>query len=279
MGCDMNQGSLGRGAQAGSGDRLEAKWETLSVVRSDKVCTITLNRPDVLNAINLTMRRELSEVFEEISPRNDIRCVVLTGAGRAFCAGGDINDMQGGPEAGSDMMRNLSYRWVKALWNLPQLTLASVNGIAAGGGCNMALACDLVIASERASFVQSFLNIGLIPDLSGMFSLPRLLGLHRAKEFTLLGDRVDAQRAAEYGLVTRVVPEAELQAATRALAGRLADRPMRAAAMTKRLLNRSFETPLETMIDYEQATQSFMFATADNAALSAAFLARGKAKG
>lgn len=267
-----------KGTQSGGPDPLEGPWENLRVEISGKVMTVTLNRPDVLNAMNLVMRREMSEVFETVATRNDIRCLVLTGAGRAFCAGGDINDMQGGPEAGSDMMRTLSYRWVKALWNLPQITLASVNGIAAGGGCNMALTCDLVIASERASFVQSFLNIGLIPDLSGMFSLPRLLGLHRAKEFTLLGDRIDAHKAAELGLVTRVVAEGDLAGATRALAERLAERPMRAAMMTKRLLNRSFETSLEAMIEYEQSAQSFMFATADNARLSAAFLARGKEK-
>jgi enoyl-CoA hydratase/carnithine racemase len=265
-------------AAEGVDSRLAEPWETLKVERAGKIVTITLNRPEVLNAMNLAMRRELGDVFEAIAPRNDIRCVVVAGAGRAFCAGGDIRDQQGGPEASNDMMRNLSYRWVRALWNLPQVTLASVNGIAAGGGCNLALACDLVIASAQATFAENFLNIGLVPDLSGMFILPRLVGLHRAKELTLLGDPIDAARAAELGLANRVVPAAELAGASRALAERLAERPMRAAMMTKRLLNRSFETSLEAMMEYEQVTQSFMFATADNVDLSNAFLARSKAK-
>lgn len=259
-------------------DRLGGAWETLKVEMRGKVCTVTLNRPAVLNAMNIPMRQELSALFEEISPRDDIRCVVITGAGRAFCAGGDINDQRGGSEAGNDLMRKLSYRWFRALWNLPQITLASVNGIAAGGGCNMALSCDLVIAADQASFAESFLNIGLIPDMGGMFILPRLVGLHRAKELALLGDRIDAARAYEIGIANRVVPGDELAGATAALAERLAERPARAAMMTKRLLNRSFETSLEAMIENEQTTQSFMFSTADNAALSAAFLARRKAR-
>jgi len=185
-------------------------YEALDVQTRDGVCTVTLNRPEKFNAMSLPMRRELGDCFHEIAADTDIKVVVLTGAGDAFSAGGDINDFHGRAEEMHTLMGRISHRWFRAFLNLPQPVIAAVNGAAAGGGCNLALACDLVYASESAYFAQTFREIGLVPDLGGAFSLPRLVGLARAKEMALLGERIDARKAAEMNLIDGVFSAEQL---------------------------------------------------------------------
>ena len=242
----------------------ERSWETFLLTLDDGVCTLTLNRPDRLNAMNRAMRRELGDCFLEMAGLQEVRCLILTGAGRAFSAGGDINDFREGPQKLHDLMGRVSHRWFKALWGLPQPVIAAVNGVAGGGGCNLALACDLIFASEDASFVQTFLKIGLVPDLGGAFLLPRLVGLHKAKELALLGERIDAPAAAALGLVNRLCPADRLMAEAGDAARRLAAGSPSAITLTKRMMNRSFESSMEAVLDQEWMAQSYLFGTPES---------------
>ncbi len=254
-----------------SGERL-GNWETLLVEREDGIATVTLNRPDRLNAMNRPMRKEIGDSLLELARDDQTRVVVITGAGRAFSAGGDHADFRGAtPEVIYDLMRDLVHRWLKALWNLEKPTIAAVNGVAAGGGANLAFACDIVIASDKARFGQAFVNIGLIPDCGGLFTVPREIGLHRAKELAFTGDLLEATEAKELRLINRVVPHDELMVQTMALARRLAAGPARALAMAKALLNRSFESSMDQMLQYEIQAQPLLFGTADHKEGLAAF--------
>src|SRR5215469_1616381 len=182
--------------------------EALRVERSDGVVTITLHRPDKKNAIDAALREELQASFDEISANADDRAVVLTGAGDAFCSGADLTSLapSGDPLGHMRAIGELAL----ALHRLPQPTIAKVNGIAAGAGCNMALGCDLVVASETARFSEIFSRRALSLDFGGSWLLPRLVGLHRAKELAFFGDMISAADARAIGLVNRVVPADEL---------------------------------------------------------------------
>jgi 2-(1,2-epoxy-1,2-dihydrophenyl)acetyl-CoA isomerase len=250
-------------------------FETLGIAFDTGVCTVTLARPDRLNAMNRTMRQELGDCFLAIAQEKAIRSVVLTGEGKAFSAGGDINDFRDGAEDLHDLMRTHSHRWFRAFWTLPQPTVSAVNGVAAGGGANLALGGDFVVASERASFVQTFMKIGLVPDLGGAFLLPRLVGLRRAKELALLGERLSASDAFEMGLVSRLVAPEKLMPTAMNLARRLAAQPPRAVALAKTMLNRSYERSMDETLEAEWLTQSFLFSTEDSIAGVSAFLGKG----
>lgn len=245
-------------------DSLETRFRTLRVERRDGICTVTMNRPDKLNAMNVDMRRELGDCFDAIAQDTGTRVVVLTGSGRAFSAGGDINDFRQSPEDLHRMMQRVSHRWFRAFWNLPQPVIGAINGAAGGGGCNLALACDLIYASHDAYFVNTFLDIGLVPDLGGAFILPRLVGMARAKEMALLGERIPAPRALAMGLVNGVLAPGELMPQVMARAGQLAARSPQAVALAKRMFNRAFESSMEAVLDDELAVQSFLFNTTAN---------------
>jgi 2-(1,2-epoxy-1,2-dihydrophenyl)acetyl-CoA isomerase len=251
-----------------------AQWETLRLSVDDGVAELTLNRPDRLNAMSRTMRRELGDCFLWLQGCEEIRSLIVTGAGSAFCAGGDINDFRATPEELHTLMGRLSHRWFKALWALPQPVVMAVNGIAAGGGANLAVSGDIVVAAETAAFKQTFQKIGLVPDLGGAFLLPRLVGLARAKEMALLGDTIDAAEAWRLGLVNRVVPADRLMAEARGIARRLADLPPKAATLTKRMMNRGFEQSMESILDDEWMAQSFLFGTTASQEGVSAFLGR-----
>lgn len=253
-------------------------FETLHVETRDGICTVTMSRPDKLNAMNFKMRRELGDCFGDIADDTAIRVVILTGAGKAFSAGGDINDFQNSQEDLHTLMGRTSHRWYRALWNLPQPVIAAVNGAAGGGGANLALGCDLVYASEEAYFAQTFLEIGLVPDLGGVFTLPRLVGPARAKEMALLGERVPAAEAERIGLVNAVFAPADLMAQVQRRAEHIAARSASAVTQTKRMINRSFETSMEGVLDQELAVQSFLFGTDASTSGVRRFLA-ARAKG
>lgn len=256
------------------------EFTTLHVRRQDGICTVTMNRPDKLNAMNVDMRRELGDCFLALALDEETRVVVLTGAGRAFSAGGDINDFRQTPHQLHRMMARLSHRWFRAFWNLPQPVIGAVNGAAGGGGCNLALACDLVYASETAYFVNTFLDIGLMPDIGGAFMLPRLVGMARAKEMALLGERIEARMAASMGLVNGVYASEALMDQVMDRAARLATRSPESLCLTKRILNRAFESSMEAVLDEELAGQSFLFTTPENRSGVERFLgSRGRGAG
>jgi enoyl-CoA hydratase/carnithine racemase len=246
--------------------------ETLQVDRADGVVTITLDRPHRKNAVNGPMWAELAEVAGTIIHSSDDRCVVLTGAGGEFCSGADLDPGDAGERPHQlAAMRRINQTF-QALHDLPQPTIAKVDGVAAGAGMNMALCCDLVVASDRARFSEIFARRGLSIDGAGSWVLPRLVGLHKAKELALFADIISAQDALDLGIVNRVVPVDELDAFVGDWARRLAAGPPIALAMTKRMLNRSFEQSFEQALDDEARSQTINFSTADTAEAIGAFL-------
>src|SRR6266851_3298092 len=198
-------------------------YETLIVEKVGAVVTVTLNRPQARNALDLVMRGELVGALDDIESDGSARVVVLTGAGGHFCAGGDVKSMQPGSAAADGRERVVALnRLVMRLVEFPRPVIAMVDGFAVGAGCNLALCCDMIVASDRARFGEVFARIGLVPDGGGSWLLPRVVGLPRAKELIFTADIIDAAEAARIGLVNRVVPVAELETTTRALAEKIA---------------------------------------------------------
>jgi 2-(1,2-epoxy-1,2-dihydrophenyl)acetyl-CoA isomerase len=241
--------------------------ETVRFEVADGVATITLNRPEVLNSIDEPTGQALAEAFRRAAAEPAVRCVVLTGAGRGFCAGQDLKEPQ---DDLAEVIRRRYNAIVRAILACPQPVLASVNGVAAGAGCSFALACDLRIASDRASFVQSFARVGLVPDSGASFFLPRLVGFGRAMELALLAEPVDAARALALGLVNRVVPHDELAAATAEWAGRLAAGPL-GLTLVKQALRFGAVHDLEATLANEAELQGRAGASLDHREARAAF--------
>jgi enoyl-CoA hydratase/carnithine racemase len=246
-------------------------FETLLVDRADGIVTVTLNRPEKKNAANGVMWDELLTTFREIAASTEDRVVVITGAGGAFCSGADVSGMGGRETHGLANMRHIS-DIAMALYRLPQPTIAKVRGVAAGAGMNMALLCDLIVASDNARFSEIFARRGLTIDFGGSWALPRRVGMHRAKELTLLTDIIDAAEADRIGLVNRVVDDADLDKFVDEWAARLAAGPPIALAQSKRLLNNAIGSTLEQALDDEGAAQTVNFSTKDTAEAVSAFL-------
>jgi 2-(1,2-epoxy-1,2-dihydrophenyl)acetyl-CoA isomerase len=247
--------------------------ETLLVDRADGIVTVTLNRPEKKNAANATMWDELLAVFEEVADRDDDRVLVITGAGDAFCSGADLTDVARDQRHGLPRMRHIGDVALR-LHRLAKPTIAKVNGVAAGAGCNLALGCDLVVASDTARFSEIFARRGLSIDFGGSWLLPRLIGLHRAKELAFFADVISAKEAAEIGLVNRLVPAGELDAFVGEWARRLAAAPPLALSMTKTMLNNSFMVSMDQALEDETRSQTVNFSTADLAEAMAAFVAK-----
>jgi 2-(1,2-epoxy-1,2-dihydrophenyl)acetyl-CoA isomerase len=246
---------------------------------ADGVATITLNRPDVLNSFNRPMAALLRETLEQIGTDDSIRAVVLTGAGRGFCAGQDLAEALPAngamPDLG-DIVRESYNPVVRAIRKLEKPVVCAVNGVAAGAGANIAYACDILFASSSASFVQSFAKIGVIPDSGGTFILPRIVGLHRAAVMTMLAEKMSAEQAREWGLVYMVTePEALLETAV-GTAKQLATMPTRAFGLIKRGFNKSLGVDLDEQLDYEEELQREAGASADYTEGVAAFLEKRK---
>ena len=252
--------------------------ETLRVDRAaNGVVTLTLNRPEKKNAINSTMFGELLEVFREVNDSTTDRVLVITGAGDGFCSGADLS------VRGEDKRNPLArLHWVGdialALHRIQKPVIAKVNGVAAGAGMNLALGCDLIVASDTARFSEIFAKRGLSIDFGGSWLLPRLIGMHKAKELALFADIISAKEAAELGLVNRVVPAGQLDAFVADWADRLAAGAPMALAMTKRLLTNSFAVSMDEALEAEGMAQSVNFYTDDTKEAIAAFLEKREPK-
>ncbi len=246
-------------------------FEAIRVARTGGVVTITLDRPERKNALSHAMVGELTEVLRAVIDDAKARVVVVTGAGDAFCSGADLTGLTGEDAAnGLAHMRQI-HRLASLLHEVPQPTIARINGVAAGAGLNLALGCDLTVASTEARFSQIFARRGLSTDFGGAWLLPRLIGLHRAKELALFGEVVPAAEAERLGLVNRVVAPGELDAVVDDWAAGLAAGPPIALSQTKRMLNRSFETSWEAQLDAESTAQAYNFSTQDTAEAMRAF--------
>jgi 2-(1,2-epoxy-1,2-dihydrophenyl)acetyl-CoA isomerase len=257
---------------ADSDDDKTPEYESLRVDRSGGAVTITLDRPAKKNAINGAMWDELSSVVGEIARRSADRVVVFTGAGGDFCSGADLSE----PSEGGHHLARLRRvgDLCLAIARLPQPTIAKVRGVAVGAGLNLALVCDLVVAAEGSRFSEIFAKRGLSLDFGGSWILPRLIGMHRAKELALLAPIIGAAEAAEIGLVNRVLPDADLDAFVDGWVAELVAGPPIALAMTKRMLNNSFNVTLEAALDDEGVSQTVNLGTADNREAIAAFLGK-----
>lgn len=249
-------------------------FETILFSVAQGVARLTLNRPDKLNSFNVKMHGEVREALSRVADEGG-RVLVLGGAGRGFCAGQDLGDRAVAPGgAGVDLGESIENYYkplVLALRNLPMPVIAAVNGVAAGAGANIALACDLVIAARSASFVQSFSKLGLVPDSGGTWFLPRALGNARALGLALLGDKLPAEQAAQWGLIWRCVDDAEFDATVDALARQLAVAPTLGLARIKQAIHESWGRTLEQQLDHERDCQRELGRSQDYAEGVAAF--------
>ncbi|MEM9033236.1 MAG: enoyl-CoA hydratase [Actinomycetota bacterium] len=240
-------------------------------VEDGGIVTVTMNRPHRKNAADATMWVELAETWTEFGSDPDTRVLVMTGAEDAFCAGADLNPQDRGTKHQLQAMHDIT-RTALALHRIPKPTIAKVNGVAAGAGCNIALGCDLIVAGDTARFTEIFAKRGLSVDFGGTWLLPRLVGLHRAKEIAFFGDILSAQEAERLGLVNRVVPGDELDAVVGEWAARLAAGPPLALSMTKRMLNDAVTRSFEDALEAEGVSQTVNFSTEDTAEAISAFL-------
>jgi 2-(1,2-epoxy-1,2-dihydrophenyl)acetyl-CoA isomerase len=246
----------------------------------DGVLKLTLDRPEVLNSFNARMASELTAALERAARDAAVRAVLLTGIGRAFCAGQDLADVMPDPDGPATDLGDVVARQfnpiVRAIRFTEKPFVCAVNGVAAGAGANIAFACDLVVAAEGATFVQSFSKIGLVPDSGGTWILPRLVGLQRATWLAMLGEKIDANRAKDWGLIFDVVPAATLSDTTFDLARRLAALPTRALGLIKRGLNASATNDLEAQLALEVELQREAGRTEDYAEGVRAFVEKRK---
>jgi len=251
-------------------------YEHIDISKEAGIVKVTLNRPEKLNAFGGHMRRDLAEALEKAGSDNDVRVVVITGAGRAFCAGGDVKFMaelieRKDSEEFSRLLGS-ARRVITAIRQMTKPVIASINGPASGAGFNLALACDLRLASTEATFSQSFVKVGLHPDWGGTYFLPRLVTPNKACEMFFLGDTIDAQEALRLGIVNRVVAAEELEATTQRLAERLRDAPPISIAAAKQAVYMSQKAALEEMLRYETEVQLRCFESKDGREGILAFL-------
>jgi 2-(1,2-epoxy-1,2-dihydrophenyl)acetyl-CoA isomerase len=255
---------------------MRTDFRYLLVQQDGGVLTLTMNRPEVYNAFNETMLDELGEAVEAAAQDDRVRCIVLTGAGKAFGSGQDVRvfataHVEGAPTRTSVGLEKY-HRIINAIRTMPKPVIAAVRGVAAGASCNVALACDMRIAADDARFIEAFARIGLVPDAGGGFFLSRLVGFAKALELAMLAEEVSGPEAERIGLVNKCVPVAEFEAATKAFAQKLANGPTLAYGLIKELMNKSLESDLATSLRLEGELQDKAFRTEDHREGVAAFL-------
>jgi 2-(1,2-epoxy-1,2-dihydrophenyl)acetyl-CoA isomerase len=238
-------------------------YETITYEKQSGLATITLNRPQALNAFVPQMNQEVLDALRNGERDQEVRSLMITGAGRAFCAGQDLKGRT--PEQKGSLGASLREKYnpmIRQIRQMEKIVIAAVNGVAAGAGCNLALACDLRIASEEAKFIQSFVRVGLAPDSGGSFILPRLVGLSKAMELLLLGDTLDAREAQRIGLVARVFSSAEFAGSSKEIGERVAKAP-RSIGLIKRAVNHANFSHLESDLEYEAYLQEIAGRSSD----------------
>lgn len=250
-------------------------YETILAEERNGVLWLTLNRPDKLNAFIEQMHKEVTKVIKDAGKSPEVRAVVITGAGRAFCSGQDLSDVKEGEDFG-EILRTRYNPMIQAIASLEKPVIAAVNGVAAGAGMSLALACDFRIASEKASFVEAFIHVGLVPDSGNLYFLPRIVGHAKALELAVLGEKISAEQAKELGLVTEVASIENFEQTVEAFAYRLAQMPTKAIGLIKRYLNQSFDLTLDEMLEKEAYAQKIAGDSADHKEGVAAFLAKRK---
>jgi 2-(1,2-epoxy-1,2-dihydrophenyl)acetyl-CoA isomerase len=252
-------------------------FTTLQVMVADNIATITLNRPEVYNAFDDTLSYELQDALKQVDKEASVRAVVITGAGKAFCSGQDLKAaMASGKRNLSESLHKRYNPIIRAIRNMPKPVICKLNGVAAGAGCSLALACDVIIASEAASMVEIFVNIALVLDSGSSYFLPRTVGYHRAFELATKATKLSAAGAKELGLVNKVVPAAELDAVVDEEARFYANAPTKAIAMMKKMLTKGMTENLDAVLEYEAYCQEVAGNTADNAEGITAFLEKRK---
>jgi len=238
-------------------------YETIIYEKAGGLAIVTLNRPQSLNAFVPQMNQEVLEALKDGERDDEVRCLMITGAGRAFCAGQDLKGRT--PEQKGSLGASLREKYnpmIRQIRLMEKIVIAAVNGVAAGAGCNLAFACDLRVASEEAKFIQSFVRVGLAPDSGGSFILPRLVGLSKALELLLLGDTVDAAEAHRVGLVARVFPAADFAGSAKEIGRRVAQAP-RGIGLIKRAVNHANLANLESDLEYEAYLQEIAGRSSD----------------
>ena len=255
-------------------------FDTINFGIVDGVATLTLNRPDRMNSFNTVMHDEVKTALDQVEDDHSVRVLVITGEGRGFCAGQDLGDRAVKP--GGDRVdlgasiENYYNPLIRRIHKLHIPVICGVNGVAAGAGANIALACDIVIAARSASFIQPFCNIGLVPDSGGTYVLPRLVGPARAAGLAMLGEKLSADKAADWGLIWQAVEDEDLATTVHSMAARLAKAPTRGLATIKKALSASLSNTLDEQLDLERDLQREMGYTEDYQEGVAAFLEKRK---
>ncbi len=256
----------------------EQLFTTLLLKVENKIGTITLNRPDVFNAFDNAMSFELQDALKLMERDTKVKAIVLTGAGKAFCSGQDLKAISGVEKR--SFVDSLTQRYnpiIRAMRNMPKPIICRLNGVAAGAGCSIALACDFIVASEKASMIEVFVNIGLVLDSGSSYFLPRLVGSARAFELATLGSKVTARQAFEWGMINRVVPDEKLDEEVNAIATVYANGPTKAYGLMKKMLNKSYHSDLNSMLEYEMYCQEIAGNSKDYKEGVTAFMEKRKA--
>ena len=253
-------------------------YEFLKYDNSNGIATVTLNRPEVYNALNDGITYELQDVFKQMAKDDSVRVVVLTGEGKAFCSGQDLKASSG--QEKRSFIDSLHKRYnpiIRAMRSLPKPVICRLNGVAAGAGCSIALACDLIVAAEEAMMTEVFVNIGLVLDSGSSYFLPRLVGSAKAFELSTMGSRIKGKEAYELGLVNKVVPADQLDDAVKAYTDYYAQAPTKAIGLMKKMLNKSGNATLDEMLEYEAYCQEIAGNSEDYKEGVSAFLEKRKA--
>lgn len=239
-------------------------YETILLDINNGIATLTLNRPDVFNAFNEQQSFDVLDALKKIEKDKTVRVLILTGAGKAFCSGQDLKSIAGAQNRSlSESLYKRYNPMIRALRALPIPVVCKLNGVAAGAGCSLALASDFIVASENATLIEVFIHVGLVLDSGSSYFLPRLVGSARAFEMSTMGNKVSATQAHEWGMINRVVKHEDLDAETQKIADYYAQAPTKAIALMKKMLNKSFHSSLDNMLDYEAYCQEIAGRTTD----------------
>jgi len=238
-------------------------YENIDVTIENGICTVKLNRPEVRNALVLEMRQELKDIFTAVKQNDEVKVIVLTGEGKAFSAGGDLSALKEVDAVSGRKRLQAGHEMIHSIVNLEKPVIAAINGVAAGAGVSLAVACDMIMASRSAAFIQSFAKVGLIPDLGAIHFLPKLIGRHRALELMFLGGKVSAEQAQNIGMINRVVEDEQLMDEVYRLALQLAEGPDMALGFMKKLVNRSVLADLDETLELEGFAQAMCFESKD----------------